>query len=307
MALAHSSLWAQGTLTPPVGPIAPVMRSLDQIEPRLPLQSGVAGVQIRTGGEIVITNSGSYYLTRNLTTSDPTYHCIEIGSSAMNVTLDLNGFTVSRTNGGSFTYGIYIPAVPGQQVAIRNGFIVGGGTNAGIAAAIYTLSSTEGNVQVDNVHVRQVRSGLRLNRGEARSAVRNSSVEGSGLYGIVADVVEGCIVRESVNYGINASIVRDCYVRQTVGTGDAIYAEPGPSTVINSVGDSNGGIGIIGNSVINCTARTFGPTNTPALKAKVASNCFAEHSGGRVIEASIAIGCHTGSGTNVITNKYNMP
>ena len=55
--------FAAGPLTPP-GPPAPTMKSLDEVEPRIPL------TQDTTPGDATavfkITQSGSYYLTKNL-------------------------------------------------------------------------------------------------------------------------------------------------------------------------------------------------------------------------------------------------
>jgi hypothetical protein len=304
-----TSVRAQGSLTPPAGPIAPVMRSLDQIEPRTPLVAGAAGVEALAGGEFVITNSGSYYLTKSLVSTNPALDCIEIRTNAMNVTLDLNGLTVSRTNGPSGRSGIYIRSASGQYVLVRNGFIAGSGSGGGLYAGVYSTSSTLGNVHVENVHVRNSGyAAFYLNRTEARNAVRHCSVEQAGEFGIVADIVANCAVREAGGVGIAASLVSDCYVRLTSGTGDAIGSDAAPvSVIMNSIGESSGGIGVRGDSVINCTASTSASSSIPALKASVANNCTASHAGGRAIEATVANGCFAKSGTNAITHKYNMP
>src|ERR1700757_1186452 len=73
--------FGQGILTPPGAP-APTMKTLSQIEPRMPIYT------IPTN----ITVSGSYYLTTNLT---------GIGGSGgiaiytNDVTIDLEGFTLA--------------------------------------------------------------------------------------------------------------------------------------------------------------------------------------------------------------------
>jgi hypothetical protein len=283
------------------------MRSLDQMEPRLPLQAGVPGVTVRAGGELVISNSGSYYLTGNLTSTNPAFHCIEIAPSAKDVTLDLNGFTVSRTNGTGGFAGIAmgVSGVAGRadrRVVIRNGFIVGGGTNAGFAAAIDDISGV--NMHVDNVHVSQVRNGIDLGASDTlRYSVYNSSVIASGDVGIVADVVTGCVVRDTKDTGITANFVSDSRVGQTNGSGYGILAE----TVMNSSGVSKDGVGIFATMVINSFARTSGPTDTPAISANMATSCVAGHLSGRAIQATMANGCLSIAGTNVITHKYNMP
>ena len=81
-----STAFAQGSLTPPGAP-APTMKSADQIysklDPRTPISSA----------PFIITNSGSYYLTCNLTVSSG--DAIDINTNG--VTLDLNGFIISST------------------------------------------------------------------------------------------------------------------------------------------------------------------------------------------------------------------
>ena len=112
---AVAALFAQGPLTPPGAP-APTMKTLAQIEARTP----IAGP-----GAVTISASGSYYLTTNINVA--TGDAITI--TADNVTLDLNGFTISST-----------APVPGSGTAI---LLSGGrGLDAGIANSCEGYSSS---------------------------------------------------------------------------------------------------------------------------------------------------------------------
>src|SRR6202453_25883 len=82
-----SALFAQGSLTPP-GPPGATMLTLSQIEPRTPISSG----------GFIITAPGSYCLTTNLVCTNT----FGIETFANNITLDLNGFSLTGTSGAEF-------------------------------------------------------------------------------------------------------------------------------------------------------------------------------------------------------------
>jgi parallel beta-helix repeat protein len=95
-----------GLLNPTTPPTAGTMKPLDQVEPRTPI----------TSVPCVISQSGSYYLTKNLTATG-------VGSISIivdDVTLDLCGFTLTGPGSG-LNYGIYIDGR--KNIEIRNGTI----------------------------------------------------------------------------------------------------------------------------------------------------------------------------------------
>jgi hypothetical protein len=198
--------------------------------------------------------------------------------------------------------------VAGQSVAIRNGLIFGGGTNAGFTAGILLQSTTQGNVLVENVHVSNTRSsGIYLTSGESRNIVRSCSVENAAAgYGILADVVTGCTVRNAGLDGIQAISVSDCAVIQNWGTGSAINTANSSSltgSVFNSTGRSYGSYGIFARNVSNSYgASTTGPAGIFA--SGTANICIGERTGGTAINAAIAIGCNSTAGTITAPQKF---
>jgi parallel beta-helix repeat protein len=100
----------QGSLSPSGAPGA-TMKTLTQIEPRVPISSA----------PYTISNSGSYYLTTNLTT---TGHGIKITASSVSV--DLMGFSLVGDRSSSFDYGIFIDGASNSPIfgiSIRNGSV----------------------------------------------------------------------------------------------------------------------------------------------------------------------------------------
>lgn len=105
---SSSGVMAQGNLTPP-GPPARDMKTLQQVEPRIP----ISGVPFH------ITSPGSYYLASNLTCTVTNDHGIEV--SANHVTIDLNGFTLAGP-GTTSQSGIY-QSTNYHSLAIINGHV----------------------------------------------------------------------------------------------------------------------------------------------------------------------------------------
>src|ERR1039458_2775981 len=140
-----STVFAQGSLTPPGAP-APTMKSLDQIEARTPISSL----------PYTISTPGSYYLTASFN--------VTVGSAititASQVTLDLNGFTLSSTEATPTGAGILL-AGNDTDIIILNGHIkgsttYGGGGYSGGPGFAYGISysgSTPVNVRVSGVSV----------------------------------------------------------------------------------------------------------------------------------------------------------
>ena len=105
------------------------MKTLDQIEPRLPIDL------VHTPGDIdsayVISNSGSFYLTTNLTQVGG--KSVIIAIKANNVSIDLNGF--SLLGQGTASFGIITPNFQ-TNIVVRNG-IASRFTSYGIYCDVY--------------------------------------------------------------------------------------------------------------------------------------------------------------------------
>src|SRR5213075_2543800 len=114
------SAFGQGSLTPP-GPPAPTMKKLDEVEPRTNLQATPAPAGVDTSNadyQFIINQPGSYYLSANILVTKT--NGIQI--NAEGVTLDLNGFQISRvTPSGN---GIEISDL-GHHTNVRNGTVKG--------------------------------------------------------------------------------------------------------------------------------------------------------------------------------------
>jgi hypothetical protein len=172
-ALLPSAGYGQGPLNP-LGPPTPMMKSLDQLEPRTPISSL----------PYTIDMAGSYYLTRNLigTTGMP-----GIVINASDVTVDLNGFSLIGAPGS--LDGITVSNNHTYNITVRNGTIRDW-DGTGVEA-----DNAENSQFMDLKVFTNAASGLRVGN---RSLVENCVVgKNMGTYGLQAG--SGCVVRKCVS------------------------------------------------------------------------------------------------------------
>jgi hypothetical protein len=187
-ALSCEGVHAQGPLTPPPGPPAPNMKSLDQIEPAIPLVAGQPGVSVAPSGTIAISQAGSYYLTGPLTVTGGN----GISVQADDVSVNLRGFTISSSGTGG--RGIDLSHT---RISIRNGTVRGNYVYSGGA---FSGSGFDGGVDYLSA--------------PGNALVEDMLVEGVQSYGIdlgpfQASVVRSCVVRTASILGIRAGVVAD--------------------------------------------------------------------------------------------------
>jgi hypothetical protein len=163
LTLALPATALAGDLTPPAGPVAPTMKTLDQVEPRIPVQSLPPG-QFPDAYAFEITNPGHYYLTGDVITDKA--HAIRIAVS--DVTLDLAGFTVRHEDSSAYS-GITIFGSRG--VVIRDGRV------SGFGAAIAFLQDDAVGL-VEDVEVSFSSIGIQGKRSTVRRCLAQFNTTG---------------------------------------------------------------------------------------------------------------------------------
>ena len=271
------SAFGQGVLTPPGAP-APTMKTLDQIEARTPISSA----------PFTITNSGSYYLTTNLTVSSG--DAITITTNG--VTLDLGGFTIASTAASAAGYAIYLNG-GFRDLTILNGHIRGGVTNngsgvyggPGFGYGIFSYGNSPVNTRVSGVSVSGcLFYGIYLSFGDG-TVVESCTVRTVGVYGIWASTIKSSVAIDCGNHAMIGDQVSDCR-GQCSGSGYGLNT----LTAQNCYGYSNGSGGAYGVYAVD-----------------IATGCSGVCSGGTGLYAFIANGCRgrTSIGT-ALTTSHNV-
>ena len=266
----HSIGLAQGTLTPPGAP-APVMKSLDQIEPRTPIS-----------GQVILTNSGSYYMTTNVTGNGGFGILIQ----ADNVSIDLGGFILAGEPNPTST-GILVNGTH-SNLTIYNGTIRNWG-GAGLDASQGIGNRFESLKIFKNNGIGLASGNLSVVRGCSSSANNGDGIK-LGANGLVVDsmaignsgkgivIQDDCSIKNSIanantNGGIFAGL--NCIISQCVAVSN-----------LNSTGDGSLGTGIVvsnNSSVVECMAN-YNSGNAIVLAPDCTSRgCTAFHNAGNGI------------------------
>ena len=284
-----STAFAQGALTPPGAPAA-TMKSLDQIEARTPISSA----------PFTITQSGSYYLTTNLTVT--TGDGIDISTNG--VTLDLNGYTISSTAASATGTGILLNSGLSSSglsdITICNGHIRGGVANNGsgvyggngFGSGIIYSGNPPVNVLVSRVSVAGCQyCGIYLDIDDS-TVVESCTVLTVGSDGIYASTIKQSTAIDCGSSAIYGVLVSDCR-GQSSSSGDGVYA----STVQNCYGSSSSGDGVYAyNTALNCNGYS---SSGYGVIASTAQNCNGSSSSSDGINATIAQNCNgSSSGSN---------
>ncbi|MEM7755370.1 MAG: right-handed parallel beta-helix repeat-containing protein [Planctomycetota bacterium] len=218
-----------GPLTPPPGAPAPTNKTLNEVEPRTPINADTAPAS--ASASHVISTPGTYYLTANIT-ADQNKSAIEI--NADDVILDLNGFELRGL--GTFTTVSVNGVTANARATIRNGLI-----------RDFTQHAIQGTAQdllIEGVTVRGGGSGILASQSARvlRCAVYNTG--GTGITAGNSSVIEGSIAKSNAFNGID--VATECIVRACVAEvngGDGI--ETGQQAVIQGCRSSgNAGLGI---------------------------------------------------------------
>lgn len=261
-------LWLHGTPCP-AGDLNPPAAPAPTVGP----EARIAVSEVNTPGNAEaafrIRESGSYHLTGNVTLAQGDLrHGIRI--EVDNVTLDLNGFTLSGTD---------LPADSGPGTSLTGIF------GSGELANIRVLNGIVQGWGAMGVDLRDV-SG-----GELRGLVAANCGQ-TGLYLGSGFTVSQCVGRDNGTYGFlggTASTFTECAAEGNTSHGAFVGAG---TSVSNSTFRRNGGSGII----------TTGPVNISQCTAELNTGSGIRAQGRTRVEGCIASD-NTGSGIAILTGN----
>ena len=316
----HRLAFAQGSLTPPGAP-APMFKTLEQVQPRIPI--GTNTTPGTSNALFVISQPGSYYLTTNIT-GVAGKHGIVIAASG--VTLDLMGFElVGQTE--AFHYGITtapsLPASPAtntfRNIVIRNGTVRKWATGI--------LAPNAVNSQYQDLRASENElTGLSAGNDSiiARCAARDNG--GFGIFALPGSVITGCTSSHN-NSGISAYdavTILACTVRSNTfgievqsictinGCSVAFSAVDGitvldSSTITACTSIDNGNVGIRAHgtcTISGCTANGNGASGIDVIQnSRVVDNiCVGNATSGNI--GSAGISAKGLNGKNRIENNH---
>ena len=261
----------------PSAPPGPTMKTLDQVEPRIPIPV--------SGATFVIDTPGSYYLTGDMSVSGD-----GIDVNVNDVTIDLMGYTISGDNTGN---GIFL-TTGRRNVAIKNGTITG--FNSGILQSFNGLGQRIIDIRV----IDNITDGIYLN---CRAVlVKGCIATDNGQNGIRVSSASTVTGNTSCNNGYSGIATG----LATTVTGNTVYnnGRDGISvgsgcTVTGNTAFANGGIGIFTTydcSVTGNTARDNQEHGISAIQSLVDGNAAVNNnkSGGGYVNIYCNASCILG-------------
>jgi hypothetical protein len=282
--LFRVSAFPQGSLTPPGAP-APTMKRLDEVEPRTNLQANPAPAGVDTTNasyHFIINQPGSYYLSANLAVTKA--NGIQI--NAEGVTLDLNGFQISRTS-GSGGDGIQI-SVQAHRVNLLNGSV------KGFAVGINSLDSTFGarGTRFRDLDVSACTSTAILS-GPGATLEFCRVHDNTGTYGFScnsgATLTNCTAAANTVTYAIASGVgatLSNCTASNNMST-FGIYADAG-STLTNCSAFLNIGTDVSSSGIATSTGCTI-----------TASTAYANYSQATNLTANTGVGFNLGAANTI--------
>lgn len=212
------SLLIGGPIDPPASAIAPTGKTIGEIEPRIAVQSLPAGATAMH----VISQSGSYYLTGNISGATGK-NGIQV--LADNVTIDLCGFAVVGVTGGGDGF-----TGPGGSTYLKNTAVINGTVRGwpGSGINIPADNARFEKLRLSNNSLSGINTGTALGTSIADCQFIDNGGTGSGggnLFTGSGCIVERCAFVSSLLTGsalgvstADGSVVRDCVFNSVRGT-----------------------------------------------------------------------------------------
>lgn len=210
-----SSALGQGALNPLAAP-APMMKSLDQVEARIPI----------TSVPVSLNESGSYYFVSNLVLNAGSLYAINV--DADHVTIDMNGFSLTSASNVTAS-GIRVWS--GKTFTLMNGAIVGNTRvlRTGSGPFVFTVepggfdygtivNTADCTVLVKNMHFNHCRTtGLSVGTLNAAVIMDSLAME-NGTYGFYGSnfMIKNSNAYQNGDTGIksgNYAMAKDCVAR----------------------------------------------------------------------------------------------
>lgn len=280
-----------GDITPPPGAPSSSMKTLQQVEPRRPINASTAPGD--ADSVFKIAQPGSYYLEADILVST-NEHAIEVVAS--DVTIDLAGFTISSIGLGTQKAGVAATVLGLTNVEVRNGVIRGFGGNG--AAIDFNENSGDANVTGGSArHLRISDCSVGVNAGASftvADCVLNAV--GTGVAGWGRLVVERTQIRGADFYGVASAnahtTVRDSVIEDTGNAGILMTDGLVERVVIEDTDEA--GISCFGATIRDCDIRDTGYDAIEAGSASLVEN--------NRVSGFLGSGISAGLGSRVVGN-----